>query len=197
MMKKILFLAFVAFMSLNSQAQIVSSRSSMTTRQVIEEKGPKTNFFCIDFGAGTFSGDWKDAGVGIDLGFRWTKMFTENIGWDIIKAGAMTDTKNFGDALNVQFKTGVRGVSPVLFGESTGYVALSAGYGLYTDEAESAFVWEIGAGINFTSHFAVGVAYNAQNLSREIKYYNYYGSKTKEKFDIKGGYLSLKLSYAF
>ena len=191
-MKKVFILAITAMFVLASQAQIVSSRSTGITKV----KKERTNFFAIDMGAGTFSGDWNNTGTGIDLGFRWTKMFTENIGWDIIKAGAMTDTKNFGEALNVQFKTGVRGVSPVLFGQSTLYAAASAGYGLFTGEAESAFVWEVGAGLNITPHIAVGVAYNAQSLSHEYKYYSGYGYH-KEKIDIKGGYTSLKLSFTF
>lgn len=195
-MKKILVLALTAMFAMASQAQIVSSRSTGITKVKTE----KSHNFWIEGGVGTFSGDWNDTGAGIDLGFRWTKMFSENIGWDIIKAGAMTDTNNFGDALNVQFKTGLRLVSPVMFGESTLYGAVSAGYGLFTEEAESAFVWEVGAGINVTPRFSVGVAYNAQNLTREVEYgyYNgYYYTHDKEKFDIKGGYLSLKLAYAF
>lgn len=47
-MKKVIMLAAMAVLSIQAQAQIVSSRSSMTTRQVIEE--PKTNKGWSTFG---------------------------------------------------------------------------------------------------------------------------------------------------
>lgn len=47
-MKKVIILAAMAVLGLQAQAQIVSSRSSMTTRQVIEE--PKTNKGWSTFG---------------------------------------------------------------------------------------------------------------------------------------------------
>ena len=203
-MKKILLFAIMAMFAIGSQAQIISSRSTGITKV----QSPRSHNIWIDLGTGVFTGDLEEgSGVGIDLGGRWTKMFSENVGWDILKINAMTDTKNFGESLNVQFKTGLRGVTPVLFGNSSAYVAAAAGYGLFTDEAESAFVWEVGAGLNVTPRFAVGVYYNGISWSREMKVtyvsgyntkygYPYYSTK-KEDVTIKGGYLSLKLSYAF
>lgn len=47
-MKKMILLAAMAVLGLQAQAQIVSSRSSMTTRQVINE--PKTNTGWSTFG---------------------------------------------------------------------------------------------------------------------------------------------------
>lgn len=192
-MKKILLFAIMAMFALSSQAQIVSSRSTGITKI----KTPSSHKICIDLGTGIFTGDLDDkSGVGVDLGGRWTKMFSENIGWDILKINAMTDTKNFTKALNVQFKTGIRGVSPILFGNSSAYVAGAAGYGLYVEEGESAFVWEVGAGLNVTPRFAVGVYYNGISWSHDIKVPNYSYSY-KESATLNGGYLSLKLSYTF
>lgn len=205
-MKKLFIVAAMAMFTLGSQAQIVHSYSTRIDR-VKENKVHPHNIW-LDFGAGVFSGDWEDTGVGIDLGVRWTVMFTDYVGWDVIKGNAMTDTKNFGEALNVQFKTGIRGQSPVLFGDSRIYANVDAGYALLTEEAESAFTWEIGVGINVTPRFAVGISYNSLSYSHEYevpvphyqssRYYSgYYYTYEKEDVDITAGYLSLRFSYAF
>jgi len=190
-MKKLFVLALLAMFTLGTQAQIVTSRSTRI-EQVPKEKSPKTNFFCVDLGTGIFTGDWEDGDVGIDLGFRWTKMFIEYVGWDIIKANAMTDAGNW-DTLNVQFKTGVRGQSPVLFGNARAYANFCAGYALMTYEADSGFTWEVGAGLNLNQHFSVGIAYNGLTYSHEYNHHSPY----KDKVDTSLGYLSLRLSYAF
>lgn len=58
-MRKMILMATMALLGLNAQAQIVSSRSSMTTRQVIDE--PKTykgwNTFGIEYLPSNFSAD--------------------------------------------------------------------------------------------------------------------------------------------
>lgn len=183
-MKKIFVLAFMAMFSLAIQAQIVSSRSSRITTTYTE----RTPAIWLDFGPGFFTGDAEDTGLGIDLGFRWNHMFTENIGWDILKVSAQTDTKNFGDALNIQAKTGIRGVTPILFGNSSLYANLAGGYGYYTDIEKGGFVWEVGAGINLTRKFAIGINYN----STQYEYSSRYSDST-----VKVGLLSLRLSYGF
>ncbi len=184
-MKKFFIFVFMTMFTLASQAQIVSSQSSRITR----EKGVYNPAIWVDFGLGTYTGDPEDTGLGLDLGFRWNHMFTENIGWDILKISAQTDTKSFGESLNVQAKTGIRGVSPVLFGNSSLYANFAGGYGYYTDIEEGGFVWEIGAGVNVTSRFSVGINYNSANYSIEVPRY---GDQ-----DVKVGLLSLRLSYGF
>lgn len=54
-MKKVLLLAFMAVMGLQTQAQIVSSRSSMVTREVVDRGGWST--FGIEYLPSTFKGD--------------------------------------------------------------------------------------------------------------------------------------------
>lgn len=183
-MRKFFVLALMALFTMASQAQIVSSRSSRITRERTVHKP----VIWADLGVGTFTGDPEDTGVAIDLGFRWNHMFTENIGWDILKISAQTDTKDFTESLNVQGKTGIRGVTPVLFGNSTLYANFAGGYGYYTDIEEGGFVWEAGAGINITPCFSVGINYNSAN-------YTYESSRYKQ--DVKVGLLSLRLSYGF
>lgn len=190
-MKKTIFIALLAMFTLASQAQIVSSRSSRITTQ----KAGHTPSIFVDFGAGAFTGDIEDAGVALDLGLRWNHMFTENIGWDILKVSAQTSTKEFTEALNVQGKTGIRAVTPVLFGNSTLYANFAGGYGYYTDIEEGGFVWEVGAGINITPRFAVGINYNSANYSFDWKDHYDYGGH--EKVDVKCGIVSLRLSYGF
>ena len=187
-MKKYFVFAIVAMFALASQAQIVSSRSSRITH----ERGEHHPSIWVDLGLGTFTGDAEDTGLGLDLGFRWTNMFTENIGWDVVKISAQTDTKNFTEALNVQGKTGIRGVTPVLFGNSTLYANFGGGYGYYTDIEEGGFVWEVGAGINVTPRFSVGINYNSANYS-----YEYGSGRYHQEQDVKVGLLSLRLSYGF
>ncbi len=187
-MKKIIILALVTMFTLASQAQIVSSRSSRITRTVTERKPA----IWIDFGPGFFTGDAENTGLGLDLGIRWNHMFTENIGWDILKISAQTDTKNFGDALNVQAKTGIRGVTPVLFGNSSLYANFAGGYGHYPDAESGGFVWEVGAGVNITRHFSVGINYNSTKYTAKYTVRGYSSS-----VDAKVGLLSLRLSYGF
>lgn len=187
-MKKLFIVAFMAMFTIASQAQIVSSRSSRITY----EKGEYHPAIWVDFGLGTFTGDPEDTGLALDLGFRWNHMFTENIGWDILKVSAQTDTKHFSESLNVQGKTGIRGVTPVLFGNCSLYANFAGGYGYYTKVEEGGFVWEVGAGVNVTPRFSVGINYNSANYS--VKY----GSgKYSGEQDVKVGLLSLRLSYGF
>jgi len=183
-MKKIILISFVTLFTLAAQAQIVSSRSSRITT----EHRDYHPAIWVDLGPGLYTGDVKDTGVAIDLGFRWNHMFTENIGWDILKISAQTDTKNFKEALNIQGKTGIRGVTPILFGNSSLYANFAGGYGYYTDIEKGGFVWEVGAGINISSRFSVGINYNSANYT-----YEYYRSDET----VKVGLISLRLSYGF
>lgn len=177
-MKKIILVAIMAIMTTSAFAQIVSSQSSRITREKKEARTTSSIF--VDLGVGVFTGDTYDTGAGVDLGFRWNRMFTPNIGWDILKISAQTDTKHFTESLNVQAKSGIRGVSPVLFGNSSIYANAAAGYAYFTDPSDGGFVWEVGAGLNVTPRFAVGVAYNSIHIN-----------------DADAGLVSLRLSYGF
>lgn len=169
-MKKIIILSLLAISTLASQAQsqIVSSRSQRIETTTVRTE--HTSHIFLDLGVGAFTGDYDDSGVGVDLGFRWNQMFTPNIGWDILKINCQTDTKNFTECIDIQAKTGVRGVSPVLFGNCTAYANAAVGYGYWTDPSEGGVAWEVGAGLNITPRFAVGVFYNASNFSIEDRY---------------------------
>lgn len=183
-MKKLLLLAVMALFTSSTFAQLLTS--SRVAR------GDRAHNIWVDLGVGTVTGDAENTGVAVDLGFRWTKMFTENVGWDILKLSGQTDTKSFKEALNAQVKTGVRGVSPVLFGNSTIYANFAGGYGYYFDMEKGGFVWEIGAGVNITPRFAVGINYNNANYK--------FGGRKKyedEETKVKYGLLTLRLSYAF
>lgn len=182
-MKKLLFMALMAFFSSSAFAQLMTSR--MTT-----VKHNHTSKIWFDFGPGTYTGDVDDTGLGVDLGFRWTQMFGESIGWDILKISAQTDTKNFSECLDVQGKTGLRYVSPVLFGKQSLYANAAVGYGYYTDMEEGGLVWEIGAGVNVSPRFSVGIAYNSHNYTRDIYVYR----KGTEEKSFNVGLVSLRLS---
>ncbi len=187
-MKKILLFVILAISVNVAQGQIVKSQMNQfeTLNGEYSEYHPPV---WLDFGIGTITGDPEDTGIGLDLGLRWTYMFTENIGWDIVKISAQTDTKSFVEALNVQGKTGIRGVSPVLFGNSSLYANFGCGYGYYTDIEEGGFVWEIGAGVNVTPRFSIGLNYNSADYSVELYH--------SDKQDVSAGLFSLRLSYGF
>lgn len=178
-MKKFLLLAIMAVFVSSANAQLMTSR--MTT-----VKNNHTSKIWFDFGAGAYTGDVVNTGLGVELGFRWTQMFGESFGWDILKISAQADTKHFTETLNPQVKTGVRYVSPVLFGNQSLYANAAVGYGLFTDNTDAnGFAWEIGAGINITPRFSAGIVYNSQNYSMEI-----YKSGSKN-FSV--GYIGLRL----
>jgi len=190
-MKRILISFAFAMIALVSNAQIVSSQSSRITRTHTE----RTPIIFLDLGAGGFTGDGDD--FGIDLGLRATKMFHPNVGWDILKVSAQTSVDDFIDALNIQAKTGVRGVSPVLFGSAgTIYANFALGYGYYTDIEEGGVAWELGCGVNFNKHISLGIAYNRCDYSYE---YSYYSSRYwhSEDVDVKLGLFSVRLSIGF
>lgn len=166
-MKKIYAILLCAMFAVAAQAQIVSSRSSRIT---YSEGDP---IFHIDLGLGVYTGDVEDTGMAVDLGLRWTKMFTPYIGWDIFKFSAQSDVSNFNELLCLQAKTGVRGVTPVLFGDKgTVFGNVGLGYGYYTDPEEGGFAWEIGAGVNFNSRIALSLVYNGCGFSVDDKNYN-------------------------
>lgn len=189
-MKKIYFITFLAMLAMVSQAQIAHSSLYGSTRK----NQPTSSRLWLDLGAGSFTGDLEKTGVALDLGLRYTHMFHENVGWDVIKLSAQTDTKEFSDMLNVQLKTGIRTVTPVLFGNSSLYANFSAGYGYYTYIEKGGFVWEVGAGINITPNISLGVNYNSANFKVDdyfdIGDYSYYDK-------VKIGIVSLRVAYGF
>lgn len=153
-------MALFAVITSTSFAQLVTS-----SRVSVQRSESKPGLVWVDFGAGGFTGDVYDSGLGVDLGIRVTKMFTSSIGWDIFKISAQTDTKNFSESLELQAKTGIRYVSPVFFGNNGSvYGNVSLGYGYFTDMEKSAFVWEVGAGFNLTSRFSIGGVYNSSHV---------------------------------
>ncbi|MBR1469449.1 MAG: outer membrane beta-barrel protein [Prevotella sp.] len=179
-MKKIFLIAFMAVFTSSAFAQLMTARMTTVKRSA--------STVWIDLGPGLYTGDVDDAGAGIDLGIRFTKMFGGGIGWDIFKASAQTGTSKFTEILDVQAKTGVRYVSPVLFGNQSLYANLGAGAGYYTDMDKFGFVWEVGAGINITPRVSLGIAYNSHSFSQEI----YDGRRTEDKsFNV--GLISLRL----
>ena len=170
-MKKLLLVALLAvFTSSSGFAQLIGSSRYVTSR---------SHNVWVDFGLGAYTGDYKNGGLGLDLGFRWNKMFHEYVGWDIIKVAAQADTKHFKESISLKAMTGIRFESPVLFGDSKAYANFAGGYGHMFDMKKGAFTWEVGAGLKVTPRFNVGVAYDAWS---------------KEGFNI--GYINLKVGYA-
>ncbi|MBP3766792.1 MAG: hypothetical protein J6I31_00735 [Prevotella sp.] len=152
-MKKLFLVAILAVLTSSVYAQLLTS-----TRVSRSERAHNV---WVDLGAGAYTGDYENGGLGLNLGLRWNKMFNQYVGWDIIKVAAQADTKDFGSSISAEALTGIRGASPVLFGNSTAYANFAGGYLYNFDSKEGAFVWEIGAGLNVTPRFSVGVAYDS------------------------------------
>ena len=187
-MKKIFLTCLVALISLSTYAQekgkLVGSDTRLittTTTTTVVERTPVTY---IDLGIGGFADDAE--GFAIDFGLRFTKMFTPNIGWDILKISAQTtpDSEIYPN-LNLQAKTGIRGVTPILFGKSGAvYGYFDGGYGYNIHDEGGGFAWEAGIGVNLSKQLSLGLAYN--NCSYTIERY-YYDE------DVSCGYVSLRL----
>ena len=170
-MKKIFFVVLMAVFAVSANAQLVTSNRTIHS---------DAHNFWVDLGLGAYTGDYKNGGLGMDLGFRWNKMFHEYVGWDIIKVAAQADTKHFKESITLKAMTGVRFESPVLFGNSKAYANFAGGYGYTFDPKKGAFTWEIGAGLKVTPRFNVGVAYDAWS-----------------KNSFTTGFINLKVGYAF
>ena len=158
-MKKMILLAVMMVMTASAHAQLV------TSTRVVKHGGENRNEFSINLTGGGFTGDTYDAGFGLELGLKYAYRFHPNFAWDVIKVAAITDTKHFKESMQIQGLTGIRGITPVVFGNSTIYVNAAGGYGYYTHIEEGGFAWEVGAGLNITPKFSVGIEYNSTHIS--------------------------------
>ena len=77
----------------------------------------------------------------------------------------MAEIANFGESITPQIMTGIRGTSPVLFGNITAFGSFSAGYGYMIDIEDGGFAYEIQAGLNITPKFYVAFVYDNQKVS--------------------------------
>lgn len=113
----------------------------------------------------------KSPGLGFNLGFRLTHMFSEHWGWDIINfrgtnhSGAISE-RDFTWLLGVQGTTGVRYVSKPVIGDKTLYANLGVGGGIIWDAMSgSEVVWELGVGINLSKNMSLGLFYDGQYIA--------------------------------
>jgi hypothetical protein len=186
-MKKYFLLVVMTIFTLTASAQLITS-----TRAI---KGERAHNFWVDLGAGGFTGDVEDTGLGVDLGIRVTKMWN-NVGWDIFRLSATSDTKNFKDCLDVKLKTGVRYISPAVAGNIKIYGNADLGYGFFPEEPDNNGVtWEVGAGIMLTNRISVGLVYDCQYYKGE-EYINEgrYGRMEDKNFNY--GFIGLRFGFA-
>lgn len=160
-MKKFLLLVLVAFVSTTMSAQLVTSTTVTKTKSET-----KSGMF-MEVGVGTFGGDYEGDGVALDLGFGYRKGYSEYLAWDILKVKAIAEVANLSETITPQLMTGIRGTSPVLFGNMTAFGSFSAGYGYNIDVEEGGFAYEIQAGLNITSKFYAAIVYDNQSISFE------------------------------
>lgn len=177
-MKKIFLMAIMALVTMSVSAQLIT-----TSRTV---KGERAHNWWVDLGAGGYTGDMKDAGVGFDFGLRYTKMWG-NVGWDVLKLSAQSHTKHFkAEDMDVQLKTGVRYISAPVSGDIKVYGNVAAGFWCdFNENAPTFLVWELGAGVMLNDRVSVGLVFNHHTMEND------YGGD-----DISIGYLAGRLSIA-
>lgn len=108
----------------------------------------------------------------VDLGLRWQMNLHEYVAWDVITVRAMADVENdFGDSITPEILSGLRLISPELFG-MTAYANARFGYAHNFDLEDGSFTYELGVGINVTRHIYVGYAYNHFKIDDEKVNYN-------------------------
>lgn len=159
-MKKLFLLVFVAFLCSTMSAQLVTSTTISKTKKPISDSG-----MFLEVGIGALGADWENDGIAIDFGLGYRKGFSEYVAWDIFKVKAMAELANFGESITPQLMTGIRGTSPVLFGNVTAYGSFSAGYGYMIDFEDGGFAYEAQIGLNITQKFYVAFVYDNQKIS--------------------------------
>lgn len=161
-MKKYLLFMLVAFICSSMSAQLVTSTTITRTKKQVSNSGM---FF--EVGVGALGGDVEGDGVSLDLGLGYRKGFNQYVAWDILKLKALAEVSNLGETITPQLMTGIRGTSPVLFGNATAFGSFNGGYGYVIDAEEGGFAYEIQAGLNITPKFYVAFVYDNQGLSIE------------------------------
>lgn len=156
-MKKLFFVAVMALISLTASAQLITSNRTV--------RGARAHNTWIDLGVGAYTNEGAK-GADLNLGIRFNKMFSEYVGWDIIKIGARSNTKDIGKYICAEALTGIRGESPVLFSNAKAYANFGLGYLYGFDAEKGGFAWEIGAGLKLTPRFNIGIAYNSYKLGK-------------------------------
>lgn len=164
-MKKFLLLVLVAFVSSTMSAQLVTS----TTVTKTKKNSGKSGMF-MEVGVGTLGADWENDGIAFDLGFGYRKGFSDYVAWDIFKIKAIAELSNLEESLTPQIMTGVRGTTPVLFGNMTAFGSFSAGYGHNIEFEAGGLAYEAQIGLNLTSKMYVALVYENQALSWEEDY---------------------------
>ncbi len=169
-MKKILttLLLFCCILTLN--AQRAGEASIWNDNSDINHSG-----FFLNPTLGVMVGDVDtDFGIDITVGYRWH--IASGFSWDILKIGANTGVSNFADLMTLRFLSGIRYNSPEIIADKSLYADFSLGYCLLTDDTEcNGFAYEIGAGINLTRTFSLGIVWEGNNpkYSWEDSYYKY------------------------
>lgn len=197
-MKKAFVILTLALGSLTMSAQGFGSSS-------YDEDFKKHEFTIFLTPGINVKGDTKFA---LELGLKYAFRFHPNMAWDAVKVSALAMPDHFSETLQIQALSGFRGITPVLFGNSTLYLNFGAGYGYYTDMSKGGFAWEIGAGINITPKISVGIVYNSTHQSgstyeEEYSYWDPYWEEWEydtETVKIKGsnsGFLGIRAAYTF
>ena len=122
-----------------------------------------------------------------DIGIRYLTLFSDYIGWDVVKVKTNIELKELnkdnGYAFLPQLMSGVRAFTPAFIGGNNikGFAANRAGMGFFfkdivygNKEFGVGFCYEAELGVNLTKSLFLAVAYNWQtrkNLKTQINYF--------------------------
>lgn len=187
-MKKAFVILTLALGSLTMSAQGFGSSSY--------DEDFKKHEFSPMLGIGGVLGDGTEKGFALELGLKYAYRFHPNIAWDAVKVSAITMPEHFTESMQIQALSGFRGITPVLFGNSTLYANFGAGYGYYTDLETGGFAWEVGAGVCINQRFSVGIVYNSTHISGETIEDPYHGYEFAAPSS-NPGFIGARFAYTF
>lgn len=154
-MKKILTIVVLALVYTVAQAQIVSSTSKMVTHT---QTYAKRDIVWLDASVGYGGYDsWGEydmgSGVGLfaSVGMHLNWMFSQSIGWDIIKVDLGYGA---GKVILADIMTGIRVETPVLFSNTRVYANSAVGFELHW---EGTPIWDLGAGLKINNRVNLGL----------------------------------------
>lgn len=154
-MKKLFMAALLALVTLSASAQLITSNRTV--------RGTRAHNTWLDFGAGTYTNEGAK-GTDLNLALRFNKMYSEYVGWDILKIGVRSNTEDLGKSVCAEALTGIRGESPVLFNNAKAYANFAMGYLYHFDAEDGGLAWEIGAGLKLTPRFNIGITYDSYKI---------------------------------
>lgn len=143
------------------------------------------NFWSVDLGVG------GNGETSLNLGVGYHHSFTPIVAWDVLTFQAISHPGALKEHTFLQALSGLRLTSPTFALSGMDNMSIfaigRAGYGWWTDPQVGGFTFEVGGGVNLTSHLYIGYAFNHEDagsvssgkgankvtVNREMKYHSF------------------------